>query len=157
MKETKKFFENNRLNKGYSKIANPNKTDMSYIRSQFKHVLPPIDLIAEYEELVPGTFVKLLDMAQSEQNHRHTLDLIAQEKYNRATIMGRYFALILVAMISLTTGVLALTGFAFVAIAFAASAFACIAVVSSLYSKNNANKFTGFLPAKNRKKPGFRK
>lgn len=135
MKETKKFFENNRLNKGYTKILNYNQNDMGQIRSKFKHVLPPIDMMEEYEEMYPGTFEKLLDMAQREQNHRHSLDLVIQEKYNRATALGRYFSLILVGLIAFTTLVLALSGAQMVASIFAASAFACIYFISKLYSK----------------------
>lgn len=140
MKESKKYFENNRLNKGFKKIPSHKQSDMSVIRNQFKHILPPVDIMEEFEELSPGTFEKLLDMAKREQNHRHSLDLIVQEKYNRATTMGRYFSLVLMLMICITTLILAFVGKAMVASIFAACAFACIFMVSFLYSKTAITK-----------------
>lgn len=135
MKETRKFFESNRLNKGYTKILNYNQNDMGQIRSKFKHILPPIDMMEEYEEMYPGTFAKLLDMAEREQNHRHSLDLVIQEKYNRATALGRYFSLILVGLIAFTTLVLALSGAEIAASIFAVASFCCIYLISRLYSQ----------------------
>ena len=63
MKESKKFFDNNRLNKGYSRVVNFYQSDANLIRKKYKHVLPPIEMTEQYEELYPGTFEKLLDMA----------------------------------------------------------------------------------------------
>lgn len=138
MKETKKFFENNRLNRGYTKIANYNQNDMGYIRSKFQHILPPIDMMEEYEEMYPGTFAKLLDMVEREQNHRHSLDLVMQEKYSRANALGRYFALILTGLIAFTTLVLVLLGAEIAAAAFAIAAFSCVYLISKLYSGSAA-------------------
>lgn len=140
MKESKKYFENNRLNKGYSKISNYKQNDLNQIRHQFKHVLPPVDIMEEYEEMCPGTFAKLLDMAECEQNHRHSVELVIQEKYNRATTLGRYFSLILVSVISLSTLILALFGEQIVASIFASSAFACIYMISRLYANSAIKK-----------------
>jgi uncharacterized membrane protein len=135
MKENKKFFDNNRLNKGYSKTVNFNQSDSSLIRKKYRHVLPPIEMIEQYEELNPGTFVQLLDMAQREQNHRHSMDLLEIEKHSRATKLGRIFALIFVAIIVFGTLVLVLIESPLVATLFSVSAFACITIISYLYSK----------------------
>ncbi len=135
MKENKKFFDNNRLNKGYSRVVNFNQSDSNLIRKKYKHVLPPIEMIEEYEELHPGTFERLLDMAQREQNHRHSMDLLEIEKHARATKLGRIFALIFVAIISMGTLALVAIGSLLIATLFAVSAFTCITIVSYLYSK----------------------
>jgi uncharacterized membrane protein len=140
MKETKRFFENNRLNKGYSRIYTPQKSDESVIRDKYKHMFPPIDIIAEYEDLSPGTFEKFLDMARSEQNHRHSMDLLTAERYNRASKLGRMFSIIFVAIVSLTTVILTAQGSIFSAIVFCASAFFTIALVSLFHSKTDAPK-----------------
>lgn len=140
MKESRKFFENNRLNKGYSRIVNFNRSDQGVIRRKYKSILPPIDLIEEYEELYPGTFEKILDMAQKEQNHRHSMDLLEMERHNRATKLGRLFSLLYVAIISFTTLILALSDNVAVAAMFAIASFAVIVVVSYLYSKTSKRK-----------------
>ena len=140
MKESKSFFDNNRLNKGYKKVSNIRQSDSNLIRKKYRHVLPPLDMMEEYEELNPGTFEKLLDMAEKEQNHRHSTDLLTIEKYNRATRLGRIFALIFVALVSITTLMLALVKSPISAAIFSASAFACITIVSYLYFKRNADK-----------------
>ena len=142
MKETKKFFDNNRLNKGYSRINNHYKTDSSHIREQFKHVLPPIDMMTEYEELCPGVFKHLLDMAKTEQSHRHSLDLVIQEKYNQAKHMGRIFSLIVIAVISITTLLLTFFGYQMVAALFSLGAFGTLSLVSYLYSNFKLSFFS---------------
>lgn len=143
MKENRKFFENNRLNKGYSRIVNFNRSDQGVIRRKYKSILPPIDLVEEYEELYPGTFEKILDMAQKEQNHRHSMDLLEMERHNRATKLGRLFSLLYVAIVSITTLILAFNDNAPVAAIFATASFAVIVIVSYLYSKTNKRKTTG--------------
>lgn len=145
MKETKKFFENNRLNKGYSRIYAPRKSDESVIRDKYRHMFPPIDIIAEYEELSPGTFEKFLDMARSEQNHRHSMDLLTTERYNRANKLGRTFSIAFVAIVSLTTIILTAQGSIFSAIVFSASAFLTIALVSLFHSKMGSAKSPNFV------------
>ena len=103
MKERKKFFDNNRLNKGHKKLPNPVQSDANVVRKKYQHILPPIEMLEHYEELNPGTIDKLLDMAQKEQNHRHSIDLITIEKYNKATKLGRMFSLVFVALISVSS------------------------------------------------------
>lgn len=76
MKETKSFFtNNNRLNKGYAKTFSVHESDSSFYRKKFEHILPPIDLITEYENIYPGILEKLVSMAQKEQMHKHDLEL----------------------------------------------------------------------------------
>lgn len=140
MKERKKFFDNNRLNKGHKKLSNSSQSDANVVRKKYQHVLPPIDMLEHYEELNPGTLDKLLDMAEREQNHRHSIDLMAMEKHNRATTLGRVFSLVFVAFISITALMLVIAGSIFVAAVFAFSAFACITIVSYFYSKNSLSK-----------------
>lgn len=140
MKESKSFFDNNRLNKGYGKVSNVKQSDSSFIRKKYRHVLPPLDMMEEYEELNPGTFERLFDMAEKEQNHRHSMDLLVIEKYNRATRLGRVFALVFIALISTTTLMLVIVKSSLSAAIFAVSAFACITIVSYLYSKRHPYK-----------------
>jgi len=59
MKESKNFFDNNRLNKGYSRVINFHQSDANLIRKKYRHVLPPIEMIEQYEELYPGTLQRV--------------------------------------------------------------------------------------------------
>lgn len=153
MKETKKFFDNNRLNRGYSKVSNTRQSDVHMIRKKYQHVLPPIDVMEQYEELNPGTFEKLFDMAEKEQNHRHSMDLLAMEKYSRATRLGRIFALVFVALVAITTLILVVAENIITASVFAFSAFACITIVSYFYSKNSIYKESTRNKYNNKHKP----
>ena len=140
MKESKKFFENNNLNKGFIKSSYANKDDIDLHKKKYQHVLPPVDMIEYYEELYPGTLEKLLDMAEREQNHRHSMDLIVMEKYNRATKLGRIFSLVFVALVSFTSIALSAMHEIMFASIFAFSAFTSIVLVSYFYSRNSVMK-----------------
>ena len=144
MKETKSFFDNNRLNKGYSRIHNPKQSDANIIRKQYMHVLPPVDMLEAYEELNPGSLEKIFAMAEKEQHHRHSVDLLAVKKHDKAMRMGRMSALILVAIISITTLMLVIAESIIAAAIFAISAFACIIIISYCYSAScSTNKELG--------------
>lgn len=96
MKESKKFFEDNRLNRGCSQTSKNNKfNNDNALYAKYKHVLPPLDILEQYEDLHPGTTQKLLEMAQKEQDHRHAMELRAFKKHHKAVKLGR---LVLVAL-----------------------------------------------------------
>ena len=80
MKETKIFFDTNSLNKGYNNNNNTTslnkQSDVKIPNNKYKHLLPDVDIMAEYEEMSPGTINKIFDMAKIEQDHRHSIDLI---------------------------------------------------------------------------------
>lgn len=137
MKETKKFFDTNYLNKGYTKISTnkPARGKSGGSNHLYKHILPPMDIISEYEELSPGILEKIVAMAQKEQNHRHSIELHNTEKYTKASEMGRKSALILVAIIAVAVVILAFGGHYMVASILAISAFGAIGVASSSCKK----------------------
>ncbi len=128
MKESKSFFaNNNRLNKGYSKVNNnPRETDNSFYRKKLEHVLPPIDLMEEYENLYPGTLAKLMAMAEKEQTHRHQMDIKSIEVYESITKKGRISAVIFMIMVCITTLVLSVLGHFMIASIFPVSVFLVI-------------------------------
>jgi len=135
MKETKKFFDKNRLNKGYSKPHNTRRSDIDLMGRKYNHALPPVDMVEKYEELYPGTFDKLFDMSKKEQEHRHKMDLASIESYSKAMKSGRIFTVLLFVIICLTTIYLASTSGYMLASIFSALAFSCIALISCLCSK----------------------
>lgn len=145
MKETKNFFSsNNRLNKGYTKVSNFKESDRSFYRKQYEHVLPPIDVMEEYENLHPGTLAKLINMAEKEQLHRHQVELKNLEVYKNLTQKGRISAVIFVFIVCVTTIILAMVGNLMLAGIFAVTAFLIIGIGTFLspmrFSKKNHYK-----------------
>lgn len=159
MKETKTFFGNdNRLNKGYAKLPNQVESNNNLYRKKFEHLLPPIDLMEEYENLNPGTLAKLIDMAQKEQIHRHSAELLSIKTYASTTKLGKIFALIFTSLVCVTTLLLVLIGGFITAIVFAGLAFSSVIAVSFLqYKRSNRkrdyenSKHTNFLHKKRNK------
>jgi uncharacterized membrane protein len=146
MKETKIFFDTNSLNKGYNNNNNTTslnkQSDVKIPNNKYKHLLPDVDIMAEYEEMSPGTINKIFDMAKIEQDHRHSIDLINIENHNKAIKMGRIFALALVLIIATATVILASSGYYIVSAIFSVASFATIGTVSIIQSgKRFNNKF----------------
>ncbi len=140
MKDNKKFFYNNRLNKGYSKVYNNNQTDLNLSKSKYQAMLPPLDIIEQYEELYPGTLDKLFDMAQKEQNHRHSMNLLEIKNHTRATAMGRICALIFISIVIISSMLIAFFGSMILAALLIGSAFISLTIISFSYS-DKQNKF----------------
>jgi uncharacterized membrane protein len=107
MKENKAFFNNNdnRLNKGYAKASHFRSVSSGSYRRQFEHVLPPIDLISQYEDLNPGTLKRLIELAAQEQKNKYNIELINLENKRHSIKFGQIAALIsiLIACVSVVT------------------------------------------------------
>jgi uncharacterized membrane protein len=142
MKETKIFFDTNSLNKGYNNNNTTSLHKQSEIKipnNKYKHLLPDVDIMAEYEEMSPGTINKIFDMAKIEQDHRHSIDLINIENHTKAIKMGRIFALALVLIIATATIILASSGYYIVSAIFSVASFATIGTVSIIQSRKRFN------------------
>lgn len=138
MKEIKTFFgKDNKLNKGYTKTVNVRENDNVFYQKKFTHILPPIDVINEFENIHPGTLARLMDMAEKEQNHRQALDLVHFDSQARAFKAGRYFALMFMVAACLTTIALAVIASAYIGIIFAIVVFLAVSVISLLPKKKN--------------------
>jgi len=142
MKETKKFFDANGLNKGYSKALFSKTSNLAVSSSsQYKHIMPPLDVMAAYEEISPGTIKKIIEMAQKEQNYRHSIELLNVEKYDRAVKFGKICGVALIGIIAMTVLILAFGGHYMIASVFFLSAFAMIGGISFFQSdKRYKNK-----------------
>jgi uncharacterized membrane protein len=139
MKESKSFYaNNNRLNKGYLKIGNPRESDNSFYRKKFDHVLPPIELMEQYEEIHPGTLAKLMIMAEKEQKHRQQMDIKAIEEQEHMTQKSRISSIIFMALICMTILLLTVLGHFIMAVIFVVSV--CCAIVVGLVV--SSTKFT---------------
>jgi uncharacterized membrane protein len=88
-REIKHFFRNgnNMLNKGHT------ERDKDAPRHDIKieKVLPPIEVISEYESLSPGSLEKAIHISQKEQNHRHEITQRALTINSIARITGQLF------------------------------------------------------------------
>jgi uncharacterized membrane protein len=128
MKESKHFFaKNNRLNKGYFR-AGHRESDNNFQRKKFDHVLPPVDLIEQYEDIHPGTLAKLMIMAEKEQRHRHQLDIKNIKIYENATKKGRLTAIIFMFIMSITVLILTILGHFMASVIFTISVFLIIGI-----------------------------
>ena len=142
MKEIKTFFASgNRLNKGYGRLSNPREMDNSFYRKKFEHILPPLDVMSEYEAMNPGTLARLIDMAEKEQHHRHALDFATLENSQRSIKRGQCLAIILGVFLAITTILLSLFCSSWAVVAFTVLAFLPMSLTSILSSiKSCKNK-----------------
>lgn len=115
MKETRKFFDNNKLNKGYSnnnKKVSGNRNELQgkagNNSNNYGNFLPPAEVMAAYEEIYPGATAKLFQIAEEEQKHRHIAEMIRLEQYQKSSKLGVVFGFIKLVLIVIL--VLALTG-----------------------------------------------
>lgn len=131
MRKIKTFFnKDNHLNKGYAKnLLGIKESDYKHQEVKFKHILPPIDLISEYEYLKPGTLAKIINMAEQEQCHKHKIDQMNLKKMHSILKIGRICAFLSITFICLTTVFLTKQGYIAGALIFSCSAFFIIGVM----------------------------
>jgi uncharacterized membrane protein len=93
-REIKHFFRNgnNMLNKGH--VERDQNTLRQNILSNVKieKILPPIEVLSEYESLHPGSLEKAIFISQKEQDHRHEITQRALKTNAIARITGQLFA-----------------------------------------------------------------
>lgn len=94
MKETKKYFNTTRLNKGYSSYNDRREDDVHMIKRKYQHILPPIDVVNEYENLYPGTLEKIIKMAQRDQMNKKDLAEKEMEKQYRNSLILKIASLV---------------------------------------------------------------
>ncbi len=115
MTEVKKFFvTNNRLNKGHAGSSQMDQRGKNFYVKKFEHLLPPVEMMAEYEYIYPGTLKKLIEMSENEQRHIHQLnvknaEISKQVAYNEQ-IFSRIYSLLFFLFIAITTIVLTMLG-----------------------------------------------
>jgi len=102
-KEVKSFYGNDRLNKGYVEeqveITGVEKAPTSPVSRKYDNLLPPIEVITEYEDLYPGTFEKIMKMAEAEQKQKFLMDQAASIAYEKSRRLGALFGTFTAALI----------------------------------------------------------
>lgn len=152
MRERKKFFVNNRLNKGYKTRFDTELSDVEAFKKQNVHLLPPIEVIEQYESHYPGIFKKLMEMSQKEQHNRHLLAALEIEKAAKMSSYGRIAGLLYIIIISLSVTNLTLNGYPIIAGLFTLAGFSCVYFLA-YYLKNTShqkNDRKKFIPYKSR-------
>ncbi|MDX2050664.1 MAG: DUF2335 domain-containing protein [Rickettsiaceae bacterium] len=96
-KNIKSFYNDDRLNRGYKSQTN----EISVNNRSFydASLLPPIEVLNAYEDQFPGTFEKILTLAEKEQDQKYRLEQASLEMNYRASRMGMVFGLLLSAVI----------------------------------------------------------
>ncbi len=142
MKTYKKFFEHDGLNKGYTRSDGIASNNTNNFKQKYQNILPPIDMVEQYEELYPGTFKQLINMSEQEQKHRHSMERLQIEKENKSLYIGKIFSLFFVIAICITTATLSFIGNFVEASIFAAASFLTVIVISTFnYSRNKKNNY----------------
>lgn len=142
MREVKEFFsEENSLNKGYfqDKLSTDENLDNKIYHQKLYQNMPPIDVMAAYEDLHPGTLTKLLEAVEKEQNHSHIHDLMHIKMNMKAQMLGRIFGLFSIAIIGWVVLSLAKDGMMIGGLVFAMVAFGSIFATSYILNKGSKN------------------
>ncbi len=154
MRERKKFFVSNRLNKGYKKRFDTELSDMETFKKQNAHLLPPIEVIEQYESHYPGIFKKLIEMSQKEQQNRHSLAVLEIENAAKMSSYGRIAGVLYIIIIALCVTNLTLNGYPIIAGLFALAGFSCVYLLAyyfknTAHQKNDRRKFSNYQPRTN--------
>ncbi|HHQ4525524.1 DUF2335 domain-containing protein [Aeromonas veronii] len=79
-------------------------------REFFSGPLPPPKVLKSYETILPGTAERIIQMAEREQAHRHSIDTIALNGDINRDKRGQNYGLLLALSFALITVVLGLNG-----------------------------------------------
>lgn len=142
MKQTKKFFDSNRLNKGYNAEAiNDRANDNSFLRKKYEHILPPLDVVSEYEEVAPGTLSKLISMAESEQSHRHKMEIKAADDAIILEKVSRLSAILVMIVLSIASLLMVVATSFLSGMIFFGTSLLFIASVNFVHHRKSALRF----------------
>lgn len=149
MRERKKFFVNNRLNKGYKKRFDIELSDFDTFKKQNAHLLPPIEVIEQYEAHYPGIFKKLIEMSQKEQQNRYLLATLEIERAAQMSTYGRIAGVLYIIIICLCVTSLTLHGHQIIAGLFTLAGFSCVYFLAyylknTSYHRSDRKKFSAY-------------
>ncbi|RYE05666.1 MAG: DUF2335 domain-containing protein [Rickettsiaceae bacterium] len=139
MKENKQFFGKDiSLNKGYIDTDHRRDNGENY-QKRFAHVLPPIDLITEFEDIYPGTLARIIEMSENEQRHSHAVAMENNKSQNNNIKFGKICSVVIVAIICATTILLAIMKESQTAGFFSVAAFTFL-IIPYFISQNRSLK-----------------
>lgn len=88
MTEIKKFYSDDKLNKGYSKET---KNEAIFAST---NILPPVSILSQYEEFQPGITKDIIDLAKQEQEKRFAVEKATIQAHERAEKLGSVISLL---------------------------------------------------------------
>ncbi len=91
MTERKNFFHKNNLNKGHAKqgASSEEQQQAHELADKYKNLVPPLEIMQEYEAQFPGAFDKLMKLTEKEQAHKHKVqELQIQNSQKWANIVN---------------------------------------------------------------------
>ncbi len=80
-----------------NKLSNPKKQSLQqtlYLEASYSGPLPPADLLAQYETIMPGAAKILFDTFQTESNHRRSIETKTIDSEIRNSTLGLLFGFI---------------------------------------------------------------
>jgi uncharacterized membrane protein len=158
-REVKNYYATDKLNRGYKmedekavlkeEVANSSPK----LEKKYEFLLPPTEVIAEYEALYPGALERIIKIAEKEQQKKHETEKAILSSNEISRRIGGLFGVLAIAIISSTSFQIASIDL-FTSIIFSAIAFGSIFGVSLIsylrmntgYRGNNRyqnNRFKG--------------
>ena len=125
---SEKYPENNNSDNEYRYDRRVSKDEAPRKRSHF--LLPPPAILEAYEQMAPGATERLIEMAESEQTHRHKWEDRALRAYVWSNRLGMIFGSLVAISIVLATIYLASLGDNKTALAIAAFGFLSLTISS---------------------------
>ncbi|MDX1924426.1 MAG: hypothetical protein SFT91_04320 [Rickettsiaceae bacterium] len=149
-KEITHYYSNDKLNRGYSasekdsgndaQADETGKSSHGYMDGGF---LPPVHVMKEYEAAFPGSFAKIVAMAEKEQANRIAIEKISSEIDYRTKRLGGIFGILTLIFICFTT--ICISVDFWLSVIFVISSFTAIFGISLIsFFKKPKNHFHGY-------------
>ena len=130
MKQTKEYFNNhNKLNKGYATLE----------YKELFNSLPKAEILAQYEEINPGSTKHFIDLIEKEQSNRHKIFERKERWQTFFKILGHLSFIASIGVISITSFFLYAMDNTNAASAFSISAFTAMVLMSFIFNRHNKN------------------
>ncbi|QEK39752.1 hypothetical protein [Candidatus Sneabacter namystus] len=140
-KDSKNFFykKNNSLNKGFTKTKQDKRRGYN---TNIGKILPPVEVVAAYEEMSPGSFAKILEMTYLEQQVKNSLSKQTAKNTYKARISGQICGCISCIAACFTTVKLAKMGAIIYSVCFFSACITTVLIVSivSIYLKKSSQR-----------------
>ncbi len=102
-KEKKQYYAKDTLNRGYAHKSQSDTQEhhdatleMDHRYNPLKNFLPPVEVMSQYEKEFPGSFAKIIDLVQKEQDTMHQISKLSIEANYRAMRMGKVFGFLVI-------------------------------------------------------------
>ncbi len=164
-KETKVFFADNQLNKGYKnkdikqsrgKAAPAENSTNTEDKENYVGLLPDPEILEQYEDRHPGAYEKLFEMAKHEQSHRHEIIKMKEARlFRMVNLFEKIFIICSVALIAI--GAFGIYSITLDAVSTSAFFILSVAILLFICYKPSAKRWGKSNRLHNSSKPHFKK